>query len=237
MKGRAALITGGASPIGEAIGRALAGAGARVAVHYRSSKAKAVRLAAELGGVAIPGTLPRDAERIVKRAADKLGRLDLLVNNASHIEARGWTDRLDRLDDAAWRAAFEVDVLGTFRCSRAAAKIMKRGKIITIGSIPALAGDRDGIIYATAKAAVIGMTRSLALLLAPRIQVNCMALGSVETEWTRWLTKKQRRSYRAAIPLGRFGRPEDVARLALHLAQDEWTTGQTLVLDGGEVRR
>jgi 3-oxoacyl-[acyl-carrier protein] reductase len=237
LKGKVALITGGASPIGQAIADALAGAGARVVLHYRSSKAAAERAARKLGGLAIPGTLPQDADAIVAETMRRLGRLDVLVNNASYIEREGWTEDLEKLDLEMWRRAFEADVLGTFTCSRAAARVMRRGgRIITIGSIPALVGDRDGIIYATAKAAIVGMSKSLALLLAPKIQVNCMALGSVETAWTKWLTPATRKAYESVIPLGRFGRPDEVAHLALYLATTSWMTGQTLVLDGGESR-
>jgi len=237
LRGKVALITGGASPIGQATAAALAAAGARVVLHYRSSKAAAERVARKLGGLAISGTLPGDADAIVKETVRRLGRLDVLVNNASYIEKAGWTEDLEKLDLDMWRRAFEADVLGTFACSRAAARVMKRGgKIVTIGSIPALVGDRDGLIYATAKAAIIGMSKSLALVLAPKIQVNCMALGSVETAWTQWLSPTQRKAYESVIPLGRFGRPEEVAELAAYLATTDWMTGQTLVLDGGETR-
>jgi NAD(P)-dependent dehydrogenase (short-subunit alcohol dehydrogenase family) len=237
LRGKVALITGGASPIGRATAEALAGAGAKVAIHYRSSKTEAEKAAKKIGGVAIPGTLPQDADLIVAETVQRLGRLDILVNNASFIEKAGWTEDLDKLDLAMWRKAFEADVLGTFTCTRAAARVMKRGgKVITIGSIPALVGDRDGIIYATAKAAIVGMTKSLALVLAPKVQVNCMALGSVETAWTQWLTPRQRKAYESVIPMGRFGLPAEVAHLALFLATTSWMTGQTLVLDGGETR-
>jgi 3-oxoacyl-[acyl-carrier protein] reductase len=237
LRGKVALITGGASPIGRATAAALAAEGARVVLHYRKSKTEAERTAKKIGGLALPGSLPEDADRIVADTVRRLGRLDVLVNNASHIEMAGWTEDLDKLDLDMWRKAFEADVLGTFACSRAAGRVMKRGgKIITLGSIPALVGDRDGIIYATAKAAIIGMTKSLALLLAPKVQVNCMALGSVDTAWTKWLTPKQRKAYESAIPLGRFGKPAEVAHLALFLATTSWMTGQTLVLDGGETR-
>jgi NAD(P)-dependent dehydrogenase (short-subunit alcohol dehydrogenase family) len=237
LRGKVALVTGGASPIGRATAEALANEGARVAIHYRSSKTEAERAAKKIGGVAISGTLPLDADAIVAEAVKRLGRLDVLVNNASYIEKAGWTEDLDKLDLGMWRKAFEADVLGTFTCSRAAARVMKSGgKIITIGSIPAMVGDRDGIIYATAKAAIIGMTKSLALILSPKIQVNCMALGSVDTAWTQWLTPKQRKAYESVIPLGRFGLPAEVAHLALFLATTSWMTGQTLVLDGGETR-
>ena len=80
------------------------------------------------------------------------------------------------------------------------------------------------------------MSKSLALLWAPRLQVNCMALGSIETAWTRWLSPRKKRSYRSAIPMDRFGRPDEVARLALFFATHPWVTGQTYVLDGGETR-
>jgi 3-oxoacyl-[acyl-carrier protein] reductase len=114
--------------------------------------------------------------------------------------------------------------------------VMKKGKIINVTSIPALTGEREGIVYSIAKAGVLGMTKSLAMILAPRIQVNCMALGSIETGWVEWLPPALRASYAAAIPVGRFGRPEEVGELALFLAENDWVTGQTYVLDGGETR-
>lgn len=237
LRGKVALITGGSSPIGRATAAALAAEGARVVLHWRKSRSAAHDAARELGGIAIKGSLPRDADRLVAETVRRMGRLDILVNNASHIEAEGWNEDLEKLDLAMWRRAFDADVLGTFTCSRAAARVMhKGGKIITIGSIPALVGDRDGIIYSAAKGAIIAMSKSLALLWAPRIQVNCMALGSIETAWTRWLSPRKKASYKSAIPMKRFGQPDEVARLALFFATHPWVTGQTYVLDGGETR-
>ena len=237
LKGKVALITGGASPIGRAIAAAFAAEGARVVIHYRSSGEEAKKTARQVRGFALQGTLPDDADRLVRETVRKYRRLDILVNNASHIEKSGWTADLDKLDLDLWRRAFEADVLGTFTCSRAAARAMKRGgKIITLGSIPAIVGDRDGIVYTAAKAAVIAMSKSLALLWAPKIQVNCMALGSIETGWTKWLSPKTRRAYESAIPMKRFGLPAEVAELAVFLARHAWVTGQTFVLDGGETR-
>jgi 3-oxoacyl-[acyl-carrier protein] reductase len=237
LRGKVALITGGASPIGRAIATALAKEGVRVVLHYRKSGAEANRTARRIKGLAIQGTLPEDADRIVAETVRRCRRLDILVNNASHIEQAGWTDDLEKLDLDLWRRAFEADVLGTFTTSRAAARAMKRGgKIINLGSIPAIVGDRDGIIYTAAKAAVIAMSKSLALLWAPKIQVNCMALGSIETGWTKWLSAATRKAYTSAIPMKRFGRPDEVAELAVFLARHDWVTGQTYVLDGGETR-
>jgi 3-oxoacyl-[acyl-carrier protein] reductase len=105
-----------------------------------------------------------------------------------------------------------------------------------VSSIPALTGEREGIVYSIAKAGVLGLTKSLAMLLAPRIRVNAMAFGSMETGWTEWLSPTMRRAYERAIPAGRFGKPEEAAQLALFLAGNAFVTGQAFVLDGGEAR-
>jgi 3-oxoacyl-[acyl-carrier protein] reductase len=236
MKGKVVLVTGGSRGIGAAIAGAFAAAGARVAVNYRKSKKDAERVAASFGGVAIPGDVGRDAEKLVAAVVRKLGRLDILVNNAGTSDRDAWTDDLDAISDAMWDRVMETDLRGTFRCCRAAARVMKKGKILNITSIPALTGEREGLVYSIAKAGVLGMTKSLAMLLAPRIQVNCLALGSIGTGWVEWLPPALRESYAAAIPVGRFGKPSEVADLALFLASNDWVTGQTYVLDGGESR-
>jgi 3-oxoacyl-[acyl-carrier protein] reductase len=117
---------------------------------------------------------------------------------------------------------------------------MKRGSsVVNVGSTPALVGDTEGLVYASAKGAVISMTRMLAKMLAPKTRVNCMAFGSIETTWVEWLDRRQAKSYREAIPMGRFGKPSDAANMALFLASDEssFMTGQVIVLDGGEALR
>ena len=236
LKGKVALVTGGSRGIGAAIARAFAAAGARVAINYRKSRDEAEAAAAAFGGSAFKGDVGRDGDALVRAVAKKLGRLDILVNNAGRSEPGAWTDDLDAVSDEMWDRVLDTDLRGTFRCCRAAAKLMKKGKIINVTSIPALTGEREGIVYSIAKAGVLGMTKSLALLLAPRIQVNCMAFGSIQTGWVDWLTPAQRESYAAAIPVGRFGRPEEAGELALFLAGNDWVTGQTYVLDGGEAR-
>ena len=236
LKGKVALVTGGSRGIGAAIARGFAGAGARVAINYRRSRTEAAETAASFGGVAIKGDVGRQADKLVDEVVERFGRLDILVNNAGHSERGAWTDDLDAVTDEMWDRVLETDLRGTFKCSRAAARVMKKGKIINVASIPALTGEREGIVYSIAKAGVVGMTKSLAMLLAPRIQVNCMAFGSIETGWVQWLPPAMRRSYTAAIPVGRFGKPEEVAEVALFLAQNDWVTGQTVVLDGGESR-
>jgi len=236
MKGKVVLVTGGSRGIGAAIARAFAAAGARVAVNYRKSKADAEAVASSFGGVALEGDVGRDADALIARVIKQFGRLDVLVNNAGVSDPAAWTDDLDAVTDDLWDRVLDTDLRGTFRCCRAAARVMKKGKILNVTSIPALTGEREGIVYSIAKAGVLGMTKSLALLLAPRIQVNCMALGSIATGWVQWLPPAIREGYASAIPVGRFGKPEEVGELALFLAGNDWITGQTYVLDGGEAR-
>jgi 3-oxoacyl-[acyl-carrier protein] reductase len=236
MKTKVALVTGGSRGNGAAIARAFAQAGYQVAVNYRKSRADAEAVAKTFNGVAVKGDVGKDAEALIAGVVKKLGRLDVLVNNAGASDRAAWTDDLDSVTDEMWDRILETDLRGTFRCCRAAARVMSKGKIINVTSIPALTGEREGIVYSIAKAGVLGMTKSLAMMLAPRIQVNCMALGSIETGWVEWLPPALRRSYASAIPVARFGRPEEVGELALFLAGNDWVTGQTYVLDGGESR-
>jgi len=236
MTDKVVLVTGGSRGIGAAIARVFAAAGYRVAVNYRKSRADAEAVAKSFGGIAVKGDVGKDAEALIQGVVKKLGRLDVLINNAGASDKAAWTDDLDAVTDEMWDRILDTDLRGTFRCCRAAARVMTQGKIINVTSIPALTGEREGIVYSIAKAGVLGMTKSLAMLLAPRIQVNCMALGSVATGWVDWLPPKLRKSYAEAIPVGRFGRPEEVGELALFLAGNDWVTGQTYVLDGGEAR-
>lgn len=215
------LITGGTGAIGSATARAFEARGAKVAVSSRS------------GGV--KGDVSRDGERIVAAAAKKLGGLDVLVNCAGAADPAGWSAGLNGLMPGLWEKVLKTDLWGTLACSRAAVKRMKRGgAIVNVGSIPALVGDADGLVYSVAKGGVISLTKSLAVRLAPKIRVNCVALGSIDSGWVGWLSPGQKKSYVDAIPLRRFGRPEEAAEAIVFLATNTWTTGQTLVLDGGE---
>ena len=227
MKGKVALVTGGTRGIGAAIAEAFRRAGATVVVNGRSAK----------GPGAVRGDVSRDAERIVAAVVARHGRLDVLVNNAGVSDPKAWAAGLDAVTPAMWERVLRTDLWGTFACSRAAARAMRKGgKIVNVASIPALVGDRDGLVYSVAKAGVLGLTKSLAVSLAPRVQVNAMAFGSIETGWVEWLSPRERLACERAIPLGRFGRPEEAAELALFLARSDWVTGQTYVLDGGETR-
>jgi 3-oxoacyl-[acyl-carrier protein] reductase len=246
LTGKRALITGSSQGIGAEIGRLFAREGAAVALNHRPASShpepvlQAVRKA---GGRAIAVHCdvsdPESVRRMVSEVGEKLGGLDILINTAGLSDPAIWKVGLRKTTLDMWKKVFSVDVYGTFNCVKEASRLMKRGSIVNVASTPALAGDADGLVYASAKGAVVSMTRMLAKSMAPKIRVNCMAFGSLETAWVDWLGAEERESYRSAIPLRRFGRPEEAASLALYLASDEssFMTGQVLVLDGGEVMR
>jgi 3-oxoacyl-[acyl-carrier protein] reductase len=247
LDGKRALVTGSSQGIGAEIARLFAKEGATVVVNHRLGAAHgeptldSIRRA---GGKAIAihadVSDPNSVSQMYAGVKEKLGGLDILVNTAGLADSRLWGIKLSSITLDMWKRVFAVDAFGTFLCTQGAAKLMKRGSsIINVASTPALVGDTEGLVYASAKGAVVSMTRMLAKTLAPRIRVNCMAFGSFETTWVDWLDKKQKESYRSAIPMHRFGRPMEAANLALFLASDEssFITGQVVIVDGGEALR
>jgi len=246
LKGRRALVTGSSRGIGAAIAKAFAREGATVVISYSSSAREATRVLGEIasrGGNALLAradlTKEEEVESLFRLIKKELRGIDILVNNAGYSEGRVWNARLEEIDSSMFERVFAVDVLGTFLCCQKAAALMagKGGAIVNISSTPAITGDNEGLVYACAKSSVLTMTKMLSKMLAPRIRVNCMVLGSIETSWTEWLTLERIKELKAAIPLGRFGLPEEVANLAVFLASDEssYLTGQGIVIDGGEV--
>jgi 3-oxoacyl-[acyl-carrier protein] reductase len=243
LAGKRALVTGSSRGIGAEIAKLFASEGATVAVNYRKSRKEAESVLGSItknGGKAIAvGADVSDPQSVTSMFTDvgrRLGGLDILVNNAGVSDDVIWDARIPEITLEMWKKVFAVDSFGTFLCTQAAVKLMKSGSVVNIASTPALSGDVDGLVYASAKGSVISMTKMLAKSLAPRIRVNCMVFGSFETGWVEWLSKKQRDSYVAAIPLGRFGTPREAANVALFLADGEssFITGQTLIVDGGE---
>ena len=247
LKGRRALVTGSSQGIGAEIAKLFAKEGATVVINHRAGgdHQEPVLSSIKKGGgraLSIHADVsdPTSVKEMFDEVGAKLGGLDILVNTAGLADRRLWNLDLAETRLDMWQKVFAVDAFGTFLCTQGAAKLMKSGSsIVNVASTPALVGDREGLVYASAKGAVVSMTRMLAKMLAPRIRVNCMAFGSFETTWVDWLEKDQVTAYRQAIPMGRFGKPAEAAHLALFLASEEsgFMTGQVIVLDGGEALR
>ncbi|MDX5932774.1 3-oxoacyl-[acyl-carrier-protein] reductase [Acidiphilium acidophilum] len=238
LAGRTALITGASGGIGAAIARTLHGLGAVVTLSGTREAALAA-LAGELGERAhvIPADLadPKAAETLVVAAEAAMGRVDILVNNAGLTR-----DGLAvRMSDEAWAQVLDVDLAAPFRLSRAALKFMMRrrsGRIINIGSIVGTTGNPGQANYASAKAGLIGLTKALAQEVASRhVTINLVAPGFIETAMTDALSEEQRGALAGKIPLGRLGRPEDVAAAVAYLASDAaaWVTGSVIHVNGG----
>jgi 3-oxoacyl-[acyl-carrier protein] reductase len=238
LSGQTALVTGASGGIGGAIARALHSQGAQVMVAGTRREALST-LANELGDSTHIGLAdladPAAADRLVKDAETAMGRIDILVNNAGITR-----DALAlRMDEESWRAVIEVNLTAAFRLTRATLRGMLRrrhGRVIGVTSVVAVTGNAGQANYAAAKAAMIGMSKSIAAEIAGRgITVNCIAPGAITTAMTEKLTAEQRARLLAAIPAGRFGAPEDVAAAVIFLASPEagYVTGQTLHVNGG----
>jgi 3-oxoacyl-[acyl-carrier protein] reductase len=246
LAGKRALVTGSSRGNGAAIAIAMAQEGADVVINHRSSGEEAnavaesiVRLGRRAIVVQSDISKKEDVDAMFDQIEKQFGGLEILVNNAGLANGKIWNASLDEITSEMWLRVFEVDVFGAFLCTQRAVKLMTKdgGSIINVSSTPVLTGDVDGFVYACAKASVLTMTKMLARILAPRIRANCMVLGAIETGWVEWLTPEMVKNLKAAIPLARFGRPQEVAKLAVFLASDEssYITGQRIVLDGGEV--
>jgi 3-oxoacyl-[acyl-carrier protein] reductase len=238
LDGKVALVTGASGGIGAAIARGLHAQGAAVVVSGTRREALEI-LAGELGErVHVCTADLREAaaaDALVARAESAAGGLSILVNNAGLTR-----DRLAlRMKEEDWQAVLEVDLSAPFRLARAAIKgMLKRrtGRIIQISSVVGATGNPGQANYAAAKAGLVGMSKSLAQEVGSRgITVNVVAPGFVDTAMTEALDAAQRERLMAAIPLGRMGRPEDVAGAVVYLASDEaaWVSGATLHVNGG----
>ena len=237
LDGKVALVTGASRGIGAAIARELAGAGARVAVNYRSGREAAEEIAAGIGGIAVRGDVAdaEQAQALVERAESELGDLDILVNNAGVTR----DTLLARMSDEDWAEVLNTNLGGVFHTSRAVARKMLRrraGSIVNVTSVVGLRGNPGQANYVAAKAGVIGFTKALARELGGRgVRVNAVAPGYIETELTAVLSEPVRDAILANTPLGRLGRPEDVAGAVRFLCSDEaaFVTGEVLLVDGG----
>ena len=246
-RGRVALVTGAATGLGAGIAARFAEAGASVVVHYRRHAEEAEQVA---GGIAAKGgravtaggdlTLEADAVGVVERAVGAFGRLDVLVNNAGAYPVAG----LLEMTAAQWDEVMDANLRTAFLCTQAAARVMMRqgagGAIVNITSIEAESPAPGHSHYNAAKAGVLMHTRAAAAELARYgIRVNAVAPGliwreGIEEAWPEGVERWQR-----AAPLGRLGRPDDVADACLFLASPaaRWITGASLTVDGGVMTR
>jgi len=240
LEGQVAVVTGGSRGIGRAIAGELSRAGASVAVVARSlegAQETVDGLAGKGTALACDVADPALCADLVKAVEERLGPIEILVNNAGITR----DNILVRLKDEDWEAVMNTNLRGAFNTTRAVARgLMKRrsGRIINIASVVGLTGNRGQANYAASKAGLIGFTKSVALELAARgILANVVAPGFIETDMTADLPDEAREALSERISLGRFGTPNDVAGAVRFLAGPAaaYITGQVLVVDGGMV--
>ncbi len=240
--GKRVLITGSTRGIGLGAARAFLARGARVAVNGRSAESVAAALD-ELGGTGLapaPGSIDTAAgcEAVVEAAVAALGGLDVLVNNAGvyHIAS------IEETDEAMWDEIIDAHVKGTYFCSRAALPALKRskGNIVNLGSTAGLAGFAGTTAYCASKAAVVNLTRAMALELVPEVRINCICPTATETEMGRMnfppdlAPEDARAAFEASVPMKRLATVEEVVAAILFLASEDasFVTGAALPVDG-----
>ncbi|HEX2859610.1 MAG TPA: glucose 1-dehydrogenase [Alphaproteobacteria bacterium] len=243
LKGKVAVVTGASKGIGAGIAKALAGAGASVVVNYASSKEGAAKVVAAIekaGGkaVAVQGDVSngKDAKGIIDAAIKAYGRLDVLVNNSGVYEFGAVED----ITEKSFHRQFDINVLGTLLVTQAALKHLKEGgSIINIGSVVSSLNMPGSAVYTATKHAVNGVTKVFANEFGPRkIRVNAINPGLVETEGTQTAGFSEGDFAADTVsktPLGRVGKPDDIADVAVFLASDDarWVSGQTINVGGG----
>lgn len=239
---KVAVVTGASRGIGRAIARELASKGVFVIINYNGSKERAEEVKAEIekdGGSAAVYQCNvsqfDECERFLKDVVKEYGRIDILVNNAG-ITRDGL---LMKMSEEDFDRVIDVNLKGTFNTIRFASRQMlkqRSGRIINMSSVVGISGNAGQANYASSKAGVIGLTKATARELASRgITVNAVAPGFIETEMTDVLSDTVKEASVAQIPLGRFGKPEDIAKTVAFLASDDagYITGQVIQVDGG----
>lgn len=239
---KVAVITGGSRGIGRAIALKLAGQGANIVVNYTSNASAAdevVKLVEELGSKAIAikadVSLEADVKNLIKETEEKLGKIDILINNAG-ITRDGL---LIRMKESDWDDVLNINLKGVFLTTKLIGKKMlkqRKGKIVNITSVVGLMGNAGQANYAASKAGVIGFTKSIAKEFASRgITVNAVAPGFIKSDMTNKLSDEVIENYCKAIPLQKMGDVEDVANVVSFLVSEDskYITGQTIQVDGG----
>jgi 3-oxoacyl-[acyl-carrier protein] reductase len=243
LGGKVAVVTGGSRGLGRAIVRALAAEGADVGFSYRRDAAAArdVARAAERVGrrtfsTAADARSREETEKFAAAARSALGPIDLVVANAGVYQPSDWAD----VPTDVWRATLDTNLVGPYELVRAARPHLRdgAGAVVLVSSISGLVPFPENLPSAAAKAGILGLTRSLAVALAPKVRVNAVAPGWLRTDMTRDVESSppDRDRITRRIPRGRWGEADDVAAAVVFLASDgaRFVTGETLVVDGGQ---
>jgi 3-oxoacyl-[acyl-carrier protein] reductase len=237
------LVTGASRGIGRAIALEMAREGADVVVNYNRSEGRAAEVGRAIEATGRRALLAKadvskanEVEEMRKQAVGELGSVNILVNNAgTHHHLKSW-----EMEETEWNRVLGVNLDAVFLCSKAFSGEMRAkrwGRIINISSIIAFTGTDHEAHYGASKAGVVGLTRALALELAPyNVTVNAVAPGWIETDMTAGVTEDQKKEALKFVPLHRFGQPEDIAHAAVFLASENasYVTGQTIHVNGGE---
>ncbi len=244
LAGKVALVTGGSRGIGSAIAKLYAQNGAKVAINYAGNDEKAQAVVDEIvanGGEAIKIKAnvsdETEVKGMIKEVIGTFGQLDILVNNAGITR----DNLLMRMSEDDFDSVINTNLKGVFVCTKSVTRQMMKqrsGRIINVSSVVGISGNAGQANYVSAKAGVIGLTKTTAKELAQRnILVNAIAPGFIETDMTDQLTEDQKMQMLGLIPLQKLGQAQDVANVALFLASDQsnYITGQTIQVDGGMV--
>jgi 3-oxoacyl-[acyl-carrier protein] reductase len=245
LKGKYALVTGSASGIGFGCVTMLASMGAKVALNHLPGDSAGPKQVADLKAlgynvIAAPGnvSVPGEAEAMIEKAITDLGGLDYLVNNAgtSGTQEPIPPSELDEMTEEFWQLLLNTNLIGSFRCAKAAAPALKQrgGAIVNIASIAGVSTQGSSLVYSASKAAIVSMTRSLARGLGPNVRVNAVAPGQVATPWTETWPEDRKQEARDNAVLKRRCTPDDIAEVVTFLCVSaKMVTGQTIITDGG----
>lgn len=242
LKGKTALVTGGSRGIGKSIALTLADQGVNIIINYTSNEEKARKVVKEIEklnvkALALKANISNNEEikEMMRKIDEKFDRIDILVNNAGITR----DNLLMRMKEEDWNNVMDVNLKGTFLCTKAVIRKMikqKHGRIINLASVVGVVGNPGQANYCASKAGIIGFTKSLAKEIAEKnITVNAIAPGFIDTDMTKVLPENVKESMIELIPMKKYGKPEDIANLIVFLSSDNssYITGQVIHVDGG----